>query len=628
MCVPRAPRPVIGVLCLLTVLTPFIGASAQSSITFRDVAAERGVQAPDVVTRSVVWEDFDGDGDLDLVFGNIFAPNQLLRNDGTGHFEDVTVAWGIDSDLAEDSYGTNVADYDNDGDADIYFSNGGFNSLGVNRLYRNDGDITGSFTERAGPAGVAGPPSHNHAASWLDYDNDGLLDLVVHRRGAPSSLYQNQGDGTFIDQAPALGVDGHTGANGVCPGDFDNDGYVDIFYPSFPLAGFGSSSRLIRNRGDGTLVDITVNAGIDGPKRAFTCAVDDFNQDGLLDIFVATFNHSVDSNQEPSVLYINRGVGQGFVDLAADAGADIASNIMGLQSGDLNNDGLPDIYVGTGDPSSANRDILLLNQSDPVTGSVRFEDVSATSGILLVPPTRTHGMSFADFDRDGDVDLLVGMGGNMPTRGGGPIPGQEEPNRFWLNESAPGNGWLRYRLKGVISNRDGVDSRIVINAGDATFHRHVSGGNGFNTRNSFESIAGIGERNFIDRVWIRWPSGIVQRIDAPAMQSTHLWVETGLQAPPAASPGEQVTLRIAGPPNSNFRVFASPNKSDSQAPAGEIGLEEPGRIGSGVVPASGPGQLTVQLPTSVEPGGVFYLQATIRIEDSWYIANVVEIGVL
>jgi hypothetical protein len=622
-----------GLATILTLITstPVLAVD----LHFIDIAAERGVQVIDRVSRGAVWEDLDTDGDLDLVVGNLFSANQIFQNNGLGFFTDTSIAWGIDDTLVEDTYGVNVADINNDNQPDIFFANGGYNSKNVNRLYVNQLEAGRKFFEVGSPAGVAGVPAYNYSVAWLDFDNDGLLDMVVHNRDAQSALYHNQGDGTFVDVAAASGIDVSFFANGVCPFDYNNDGYIDIFFPSFAVQGIRKLSRLYRNNGNSTFTDVTNAAGLDRPIRAHTCGVEDFNQDGWLDLYIASWNSAFSPVKRPSHLYINKRNGT-FINVAAPSGADIALNIMGFQVGDLNNDGYPEIYGGMGQPETVSEDVLLLNTTNPLTGLVRFEDISESSGIRSVAATRTHGASFADFDRDGDVDMYITMGGNVPsTLCACPIDeqtlscgclatdGDEEPNRLWLNDSSLTNNWFRYRLIGAVSNRDAVDARMTIHAGTQTFYQRVAGGNGFNNRNSFEMLAGVGTQTVIDDVWIRWPSGIWQVIKQPAVGESYVWHETGLSAQRKVSAGENVELSNVAVEASQYITLASQTRlPQSSAPAGEFLLGEGRRfLGAGTTDSTGIARVIFSVPLDAVSGDNFYAQSLIRVDGKLSFSN-------
>lgn len=447
--------------------------------------------------RASAWADFDEDGDLDLA---VVGHPELgyFRNDG-GHFADLTRAAGLV--LPAGGIGLQVADYDNDGDADLYVTRDGWFGGGNNVLFQNDG--RGVFADITAAAG-AGDPGSSFCAAWGDFDRDGWLDIyVANGTGATGDstnvLYRSQGDGTFADVAVTAGV-AHKGQTlSAAWGDFDGDGWPDLY-----ACNFTEPNVLYRNLGDGTFADQTAAAGVSAAHiDGFITFVFDYDNDGALDLFVGNWSQyetvladriagKATSERDRPVLYRNQGDGT-FVDMTATAGLMRALGTMSGVPGDVDNDGWVDIYLGNGGPQMGRRDPDVLYRN---LGDGTFVDVTAAAGLGHVG--KSHGVTFADYDRDGDLDLYAPVGGAQP--------GDQWPNAFYRNEGF-GNHYLVIALEGVKSNRDGIGARVRLQAGDLLQMGEVASGYSFGNSNSLELEFGLGDRTLVDRVEIAWPSG-------------------------------------------------------------------------------------------------------------------------
>jgi len=475
---------------------------------FPEIAPELGV---DVESQAgyVVLDDFTGDGKLDIMTSSFHFTDQLrfFVNQGDGTFEDRTDQAGLRGLVG--GLQLKHADYDNDGDLDVFILRGGWERQEgqPNSLLRNNGD--GTFDDVTEAAGLLeyGPTA---AGAWGDYDNDGWLDLIVGAEAEmrstppaphPTRLYHNNRDGTFTDVAPEVGLGEYGFVKASVWGDYDNDGWLDLY-----LVQFDEPNRLFRNSGDwpgGRFEDVSEEAGVQAPRGALPGWFWDYDNDGWLDILALSYEFTpwfevLDVMGEPhgsetTRLYRNRGDGT-FEDVTEQVGLDRVFYTMGSEFGDLDNDGWLDFYAGTGMPPMA---ILFPNHMFRNRGGERFEDVSAAGFAHLA---KGHGGGFADLDEDGDQDFYAVTGG----------ANQGDRHRNVLHEN-PGNdnAWVTLAFQGVQTNRSAIGARVAVHAempdGPRTLHRTVGEGSSFGG-SSLQLEIGLGNATAISRVVVYWPT--------------------------------------------------------------------------------------------------------------------------
>jgi ASPIC and UnbV/FG-GAP-like repeat len=478
-----------------------------ASVQFEDIAARIGMDKTSGGRGTAVF-DYNNDGLLDvLIMGQ--SGSSLYRNNGDGTFSDVSVQSGLDKCVT--TFAVTAGDYDNDGFVDLFVTRVGFYP-GSGGLYHNNGD--GTFTDVTEKAGVqAWGPSWT--ASWVDYDLDGYLDLFIANnlggvfdRQAPNRLFHNNGDGCFTEVAGSAGLGTVFPTMGSAWGDYDNDGYPDLF-----ISGIGRP-QLFHNNGNGTFTDVGMEAGFTEFVAGSVCCWCDYDNDGWLDI--AQF---VWSDHEDVIYTMKTGHGPGdgltmriyhnnrdgtFSDRTGELGIDGCWGTMSGNFGDVNNDGFIDFMLGNGGPRMDRYEPLVLLESD----GERYHNATFSSGLGF--GGKNHGVNCADLFGDGRLSIIVAAGGQYP--------GDLLTANVFCPVSLPGN-YLNVRLAGVKSNRDGIGARIRLTSGDLRQMREVGGGTNFGCL-PFEQHFGLGKRETLDALEIRWPSGLLQQVRNPPVNQT------------------------------------------------------------------------------------------------------------
>jgi hypothetical protein len=467
-------RSILGHIATTSVAAFLTVAFAHAQVSFTDITEEAGVALTEYLTESVAWGDYDNDGDEDLYL-TVDGPNHLFRNDGGGRFTDVTEAAGVGNQGF--SVGTAFGDLDNDGDLDLYVVNF---SGGLDVLYRNDGPVgpggAYQFTDITRTARTNIERS-SRGMAFVDYDRDGLLDIFVMAIG-PNILYRNLGDLKFQNVAGSLGLDQDDQGVGVVAADINDDGWPDLFTGNRS----NDLSNLYLNQG-GTFVDVAVEAGITSRGLGMGVAAFDIDNDLDMDLYWTSWP------EVANALYENRG-GALFDNVAVASAADdpvgwgISCNV-----GDVDLDGWQDFFVTNGFSSSSGPNVLFHN-----LGSGSFADITDAIGGGAFDG---RGVAFADFDNDGDLDLVVTADMN-------------ESNRLWRNDSPTGHHWFGLRLQGTRSNASAIGARVVVTTVEGSYVQEVSGGAGRGSQNSLPLEFGLGSATVVVELTIRWPSGTVQ----------------------------------------------------------------------------------------------------------------------
>ena len=500
-----------------------VDVTTQAGIHFlHNSGAFGGKFLPETMGSGCAFLDYDSDGWQDILFINGTdwpghkrqrTTLRLYRNNRDGTFSDVTRSAGLDVEM----YGMGVAvgDYNNDGHPDILIT-----CVGQNHLFKNLG---GKFVDVTHAAGLGGREAFSTSALWFDYDRDGLLDLVVcnyvkwspahdvfcsldgkHKsyctpeayRGETCWLFHNRGDGTFEDMTASSGIfDSSSKSLGVAMLDYDQDGWPDLL-----IANDTQPNKLYCNQRNGTFKEVGVEAGIafsaEGKARAgMGIDTGDFDGSGLPGVAITNFDNEM-------IGLFRMGRGRAYDDVALQTGVGLPSrNTLGFGClfADMNLDGALDLVVANGHIDETVRNIrgnvgyaqppqLFLNE-----GNGRFHDVAPGVGAAFDRPKVGRGLAYGDFDRDGDLDLL------MTTNNSSAF--------LYRNDQVAGNRSIRFRLVGTKSNRDAIGAVVRIEAGGTSQWRMVKGGSSYLSQSELPVTFGVGKRDRIERATIHWPSG-------------------------------------------------------------------------------------------------------------------------
>jgi hypothetical protein len=503
--------------------------AVEAGITFRhENAASKEKFLIETMGGGGGWIDYDNDGYLDFYLSNSAATDfyhppaplrgALYHNNGDATFTDVTERAGVGA-AGLFGMGVAVGDFDNDGFADLYVA-------GYRRsiLYHNNGD--GTFTDITAKAGVANAKRWGSSAAWFDYDKDGWLDLVVVNyvdwspannpacleagkraychpnkfHGEKAALFHNNHDGTFTDVSETSGIGAKPGNGlGVVCFDADGDGWQDVF-----VANDSMPNYLYRNRGNGTFQEIGIESGVafgeDGKSEA-GMGVDaaDYDGDGKPDLFVTHLD------LEFNRLYRNTGGGTfedaTFVSKIGAANYNLSG--FGTKFMDYDNDGWRDLFIANGHvldnvtmfhagTSYAEKKAMFHNDRGI------FKSLGDTLGPDFVAPRVSRGAAVADYDNDGDLDVLVSNNGQAP--------------QLLRNDGGNRKHWVEVRLIGTRSNRDGIGARILLSSGGRVQVDEAKGGMSYQSAHDPRMHFGLGESAGVDRLEVRWPTGAVDRL--------------------------------------------------------------------------------------------------------------------
>jgi enediyne biosynthesis protein E4 len=490
-------------------------------VVFTDATLAAGLNTMGFTFGDPIWGDFDGDGDLDLFVDNHYnAWADLYQNNGNGTFTNILATSGILP--AGDKHGSAWADFDNDGDLDLFITHGAQagHGLGHKQDELNQNLGAGHFTDIAEAAGVTNTWGRGRSVAWADYDNDGYVDLLLGNVKSYLVLYRNNGDGTFTDLTAQAGL-GQLQYFECAFADYNNDGFPDIFCTDTEL-GHVSRDILLKNNGDGTFTNVSNEAGILPLIYGRAICWGDYDNDGNLDLFIS---RGTENGALEQTLYRNNGDGT-FTDVTDQAGLGAVIDARAAAWGDFDNDGYLDLYVvdSGSDPEGKGPNYLYRNNGDGT-----FTDVASSVGVDDLVMSRGRGAAWGDYDNDGFLDLFVTNGEDNTDFIQGP--------QILYHNGGNGNTWLKIKLVGTVSNRQGLGAKVTIQIGQAIQYREMNGASGhYLSQGAGPLHFGLGQALVVDQVTVRWPSGFNQILSNKSANQEVTVIEPTPTATPTPTP--------------------------------------------------------------------------------------------
>ncbi len=542
------------IIIVLTLWINFAHADIpEAAIKFTRVTNEAGIQfrhfngatgqkhLVETMGGGTAFFDYNNDGYLDIYLVNgahltentpdVQPTNQLYQNSGNGTFTDVTLHTGV----GDTGYGMGccVADYNNDGNRDLFVTN-----FGKNVLYRNNGD--GTFSDVSQQVGITDTSLFSAGCAFADYDNDGWLDLVVvnyvlldledapdcSQEGipaycrpeefppAPDHLYRNNGDGSFTNVSQEAGINLHGRGLGVVWTDIDNNGWLDLYIANDREANF-----LYINNGDGTFTEageLNGTARNEHGDNESSMGIDtaDYDNDGDLDIILTHYQ------AETNTLYQNDGSGV-FWDVTAQTRIGEPTHLplaWGTGFVDFDNDGWLDLFFANGHLHDNVEDLQEVgvykqqNQLFDNLGNGTYMDITDECGDGLRIKQSSRGAIFGDYDNDGDMDILVTNIGDAPD--------------LLRNDTPPTNNWISINLIGTKSNRDAIGAKVILKFGETSKLIEVKSGGSYLSQNQFRSQVGLGTAKKVDQIIVNWQHG-VQEVIEDVQSNQNLTIKEG-----------------------------------------------------------------------------------------------------
>jgi enediyne biosynthesis protein E4 len=475
-------------------------------------------------STGAAWGDYDGDRNLDLFVSNFGTPaNFLYRNNGDGTFTRLTA--GDVGTGGRNAEGSIWGDYDNDGNLDLFVAVG---LSGNDLLYHNNGN--GTFTS-VKTSSVVTSGGSSRGCAWGDYNNDGYIDLfVANEKGQNNFLFLNNGDGTFTRIISGKIVTDGGNSTGCAWGDYDNDGFLDLF-----VANNGENNFLYHNNRDGTFTKVASGRIVTDGGSSLGAAWGDYDDDGFLDLFVANAN-------QKNFLYRNNGDGT-FAKIADGPIVNDVGYSWGAGWADYDNDGFLDLFVANGPPAGPGQNDFLYHNN----GDGTFTKI--TTGSLVNDAAIGDGCAWGDFNNDGFLDLFV--------------TNLNDQNNLLYQNNGNSNDWLAVQCVGRASNRAGIGAKVRLKAtfaGKSRWQmREISGGSGYASQNALAAHFGLGDAATIDFVRVEWPSGVVQELKNVKPNQRLTIIEPAHIETPSRLANGDLQFMIRGAKDLNYIVESSPN---------------------------------------------------------------------